>query len=121
MTARMETTEYADERQNVTALFSSVGIETPQQITIQQSPGETYDLEPRPEDNWVYAALLGLKELNRRLEAEGRACRHFITVGTGPGLDAPRARSGSRRRSGRGPRFPAPCRGESPAPGRADG
>lgn len=88
MVGRMETTEYADERQNVTALFSSVGIETPQQITIQQSPGETYDLEPRPEDNWVYAALLGLKELNRRLEAEGRACRHFITVGTGPGIDA---------------------------------
>lgn len=88
MTARMETMEYTDERQNVTALFSSVGIETPQQITIKQSSGETYDLEPRPEDNWVYAALLGLKELNRRLEAEGRACRHFITVGTGPGLDA---------------------------------
>ena len=67
MVERMKTTEYADERQNVTALFSSVCIETPQQITIQQSPGETYDLEPRPEDNWVYAALLGLKELNRGL------------------------------------------------------
>ena len=88
MALRPETIKYPDERQNVTTLFSSVGIETPQQITIQQSPGETYDLEPRPEDNWVYAALLGLKELNRRLEVEGRACRHFITVGTGPGIDA---------------------------------
>lgn len=84
----METAEYSDERLNITALFSSVGIETSRPITIRHSTGKTYDIEPRPEDNWVHASLLGFQELNKRLATEGLACRHFVTVGTGPGLDA---------------------------------
>ncbi len=82
------TPEIYDERENVTNLFKSVGIETPRPIEIEQRPGETYEYEPRPQDNWLYPAFRGFQKLNSDLHGEGKPCKHFITVGTGPGIDA---------------------------------
>lgn len=73
---------------NVDPLFARLGLRPDAPVTIEEIPGVTYEVEERPEDNWVFHALIGLGELQRRLNVEGRRCRHFVTVGTGPGLDA---------------------------------
>lgn len=72
---------------DVTTIFESVGIETPFPVLIR-STAETYEVDPEPENNWIYAALKGFQVLRERLEKERKKCRSFCTIGTGPGIDA---------------------------------
>lgn len=46
---------------------------------------ETYEYDPIPENNWLYAAFKGFQALTQDPQ---RCIRTFATVGTGPGLDA---------------------------------
>lgn len=46
---------------------------------------ETYEYDPVPDNNWLYAAFKGFQALKQDPQ---RCIRTFATVGTGPGLDA---------------------------------
>lgn len=47
---------------------------------------QTYELDPKPENNWLFAAFRGFQNL--RILEPTRQIRTFATIGTGPGLDA---------------------------------
>lgn len=48
----------------------------------------TYDIDPVPENNWVYHACRGFEKLQKILISEGKKTDTFATIGTGPGVDA---------------------------------
>lgn len=72
---------------DVKGLFQAVGIDVGGSVLVRQAWG-SYEYDPVPENNWLFVALKGFQELQRRLEQEGKSCSHFATVGTGPGIDA---------------------------------
>jgi len=88
MVLKTESIKQSREYQDITELFSTVGIDIPKKVKIFKKSGVTYDFEQKIEDNWIYATLCGFQELNKKFKLERRACKHFITVGTGPGIDA---------------------------------
>lgn len=71
---------------DVSSLFQSVGIDRRVVVDVNEHSYEV-DLEDA-KNNWLYPAFLGFTELCARLQKEGKRVDTFVTVGTGPGIDA---------------------------------
>jgi methylase of polypeptide subunit release factors len=72
---------------NVTRLFEECGIRVSEPMLIKEGAG-SYEYDPVPENNWLYDWLQGAQVLQSRLDAEGKECEHFASVGSGGGIDA---------------------------------
>lgn len=71
---------------SITPLFRLVGL--PQKVTVEVNE-HTYEVDTKHvTDNWLYPAFRAFQELNYRLTAEHKIPNTFVTIGTGPGIDA---------------------------------
>jgi hypothetical protein len=50
-------------------------------------PGITEEYQEKPEDNWLFYVFKAFILLSKKLELEGKIVKHFISVGTGIGVD----------------------------------
>lgn len=70
---------------DVSRLF--VGLPVTQPMLVQTNH-HTYEFDPEPRNNWLYAAFQGFQQLQDLLLKEGKQVQTFATIGTGSGVDA---------------------------------
>jgi hypothetical protein len=69
---------------DVTPLFETTQVKIDEPIFIEELPGQTYEYEDVPEDNWLFFIFKGLQELSKRVSKTDEC----MLVGTGNGIDA---------------------------------
>lgn len=70
-------------------IFAAAGLMGPEDKVEAEMNEHTYELDlAHPKDNWLYPAFRAFQNLKAKLDARKEKVGTFVTIGTGPGLDA---------------------------------